>query len=102
MPLSFLQTHERGVVVAVRVTPRASRTRLLGVMGHELKMAISAPPVEGAANLELVKGLSKILGFPKSRIEILAGHTARSKRVLLLQADLEEITAQFLSLVSGK
>jgi uncharacterized protein (TIGR00251 family) len=63
----------------VRVAPRASRNRVIGVQDGALKVALTAPPVEGAANEALKKLLAKALGVSKSKVEILRGDRARIK-----------------------
>jgi len=63
----------------VRVAPRASRNRVLGVQEGALKVALTAPPVDGAANEALKKLLSKMLGVSKSNVEIVRGDRARVK-----------------------
>lgn len=70
--------------IKVRVKPRASKSRVLGVKGEELEVAIAAPPVDGAANEELVATLSAHYSIPKRAVEILSGHASRIKLVRLL------------------
>jgi hypothetical protein len=63
----------------VRVAPRASRNCVIGVREGVLKVALTAPPVDGAANEALKKLLAKALGVSKSDVEILRGDRARIK-----------------------
>ena len=63
----------------VRVAPRASRNAIVGVHEGALKVSLTAPPVEGAANEALRKLLAKALGVPKSNIEIIRGERGRNK-----------------------
>ena len=79
--MSGLRVQEDGdsVTFEVRVAPRASRNAIIGVHEGELKVALTAPPVEGAANDALRKLLAKTLGVPKSNIEIIRGERARTK-----------------------
>jgi uncharacterized protein (TIGR00251 family) len=72
-----------GIVVNVFLQPRASRNQVAGRHGEALKLRLTAPPVEGAANKMCVAFLSEILGVPKSTLEIVAGHSSRSKQVLV-------------------
>jgi uncharacterized protein len=65
----------------VRVKPRASKSRVLGMKGDELEVAVAAPPVDGAANLELVRTLAEHYGVAKSAVEIVSGLGGRSKIV---------------------
>ena len=70
-----------GIVFNIRVIPRASRCELAGVQGDALKIRITAPPVEGAANKECIRFLSDMLGVKKSQIKIIAGHRSKNKKV---------------------
>ncbi len=67
--------------LAVRVTPRAGRTEAVGVAGGVLRVRIAAPPVDGAANDELLRYLATTLGVARSRLSIVAGSTSRGKRI---------------------
>ncbi len=65
-----------GAALTVRVTPRARRTEIAGVRDDgTLKIRLAAPPVEGKANVALIKFLAGLLGVRKRRIEIVAGHS---------------------------
>jgi len=80
--------------IAVRVTPRSSRPGVgewkTGADGRdELEIRVSAPPADGQANEAVVKLLSKRLGVPKSSIVIVAGDTARHKRIALPLGEAE-------------
>jgi len=81
--MSELELTERAGALRfrVRVKPRASRSRVLGVREHALEVALAAPPVDGAANDELVSTLAGALQLGKSAIEIVSGHASRSKLV---------------------
>ena len=77
-----------GLRLVVRLTPRAGRDGADGVMttddaGTHLRLRLSAPPVEGAANAALIAFLARALGLRKSDIHLLAGERARVKRLLL-------------------
>lgn len=66
---------------SIRVLPGASRSQIIGALDGALKVKIAAPPVDGAANTELVRTLAKWLSISKSDIEIISGQTSRNKRV---------------------
>jgi uncharacterized protein len=70
-----------GVRLTLQVQPRASRTELAGLHGGALKIRIAAAPVDGAANLELLRFLAARLGVARSRLELVAGSGARRKVV---------------------
>ncbi len=69
------------LVFKVRVAPRASRTAAAGEHDGALKVRVAAAPVEGAANGELVRFLSKRLGVPARAVEILGGRSSKTKLV---------------------
>jgi len=63
------------------VQPKSSKNMVTGIHGDALKVKITAPPVDGAANAMCIKFFSKFLGVSKSSIEIVSGQTGRNKRV---------------------
>jgi uncharacterized protein (TIGR00251 family) len=79
----MLADHPAGLVLDVHVQPRASRNAIVGVHADALKIRLTAPPVDNAANQAVIQLLAKTLKCPKSDLEIVAGHTARRKRLLL-------------------
>ncbi|HEV8523538.1 MAG TPA: DUF167 domain-containing protein [Terriglobales bacterium] len=70
-----------GASFAVRVQPRAKRNAITGTVGDALKIALSAPPLEGRANEACVDLLAAVLKVPRSSITIAAGQTSRNKVV---------------------
>ncbi len=89
-----IKVNADSVEFKVRVIPRASRTEIVGLIEGALKVRLKAPPVDGAANEELVKFLSKKLGVAKGNVEIIAGQTSKIKRLRasgVVSADLENI-----------
>lgn len=69
------------VRLSVRVQPRASEDAIAGVYGTSLKIRLTAPPIDGAANERLVLFLSNIFAVPRRAVKILAGERSRSKIV---------------------
>lgn len=72
-----------GVAFTVLVQPRAARAAIVGAHDKALKIKLTAPPVEGAANKQCIELLAKALGRPKSTVAITGGLTSRHKQVLL-------------------
>jgi uncharacterized protein (TIGR00251 family) len=70
-----------GVLIDVRVTPRASHSRLDGAHAGALRVRLHAPPVDGAANDELIAVMAEAFGVPKRAVAIVSGQDSRSKRV---------------------
>ena len=77
------------ITFAVRVQPRASHSVITGEIDGALKIRLAAPPVDGAANEELIRFLSKLLNVPRQNVTIVSGITAKNKiiRVAGLAAD---------------
>ena len=70
-----------GVTFTVHVQPRASRAEICGVHNGELKVRLTAPPVDDAANTQCVELLAKRLGMAKSNVAIIHGHKSRHKTI---------------------
>jgi len=82
-----VQREDGAITFEVRVAPRASRNRVVGIQDGSLKVALTAPPVDGAANEALRKLLSKTLGVSKSAVEIVRGERGRTKLLRVRGAD---------------
>ena len=78
---------DRGLTFAVRIVPRASRSEIAGEYNGALRIRIAAPPVEGAANRELIRLLAKTFKLPQHAIEIVSGGGSKSKVVHVAGAD---------------
>ena len=79
------------VTLTVRVIPRASRSGIVGEYDGAVKVRLSSPPVDGAANEELIKLFAKELGVARSEIEILSGHTSKTKQIRITGVPAEEL-----------
>lgn len=76
-----IKEDQNGVVIKVRVQPRAAKNSLAGEMEGALKVRLTAPPVDGAANEACCKFFGEVFGIAKSNVEIVSGHTGRNKLV---------------------
>ena len=85
----------REVRFAVRLTPRADREAIDGVGDGVLRARVSSPPVDGAANVALVRLLASELKVPKGSIRIVSGESSRSKVVAVDDGDREAIVAHW-------
>jgi uncharacterized protein (TIGR00251 family) len=90
------------VFLSVKVQPRASRNEICGTLGNELKVKVTAPPVDAAANEALVRFLADTLDCPRNAIELARGHTSRHKQVLIRGARAEEVAASLSANSTGK
>jgi uncharacterized protein (TIGR00251 family) len=91
---AFLQVRGSDVYLALKVQPRASKDQLGGVLGSELKIKLTAPPVESAANEALVRFLAEILDCPRGAVQLVRGQTSRHKTVLVRGLSAEQISAK--------
>jgi uncharacterized protein len=78
-----LRESSEGVYLAVKLQPRASRNAIQGLHGAELKIAVTAPPVDSAANAALLDFLAEKLNVPRSRVQLVRGQTSRHKTVFI-------------------
>ncbi|MDX2023661.1 MAG: DUF167 domain-containing protein [Deltaproteobacteria bacterium] len=90
--------HEGELHLDVQVQPRASRSAIVGVLGERVKVALAAPPVDGAANQELVQTLADLFGVPKRHVTIVRGLTGRKKTVHIKGATLAALHTLLASL----
>ncbi len=75
----FLRSQGTGVLLSVKVQPRAARTQFAGILGSELKIKVAAPPVDGAANEALVEFLAEVLGCPRRAVALVRGQASSHK-----------------------
>jgi hypothetical protein len=71
----------KGVTFAVKVHPRARKNAITGVVGAALKLALTAPPVEGRANQAVIEFFAELFEIPRSSVTIASGETSRNKVV---------------------
>ncbi len=88
----YLRSQADGVFLSVKVQPRASRNELGGLHGDEMKLAVTAPPVDSAANQAVVEFLAEALGLPRRGVTLVRGQTSRHK-VLRLDGITAEAAA---------
>jgi uncharacterized protein len=86
-----------GIVISIRVIPRASRSGLAGTRGDALLVRLHAAPVEGAANAELIDLIATVLEVPKRTVSIVAGECSRQKRVHVAGIDAETAKSRLVT-----
>jgi uncharacterized protein (TIGR00251 family) len=80
-----------GAVFAVKVHPRAKKDAITGEIADALKLALTAPPVEGRANEACIEFLARLLQVPRSSISIAAGQNSRNKVIRIAGLSAEEV-----------
>ena len=83
-----------GVVIDVRVIPRAARSGIAGTRDNALLVRLNAPPVEGAANNELIAVIARAMDVPRTSVSIVAGDRSRNKRVFVAGITREDAQAR--------
>jgi uncharacterized protein (TIGR00251 family) len=89
-----LSEKDGAVRFEVRAKPRASKSRVLGWKGDALEVSLAAPPVDGAANEELVRVLADALGVARRQIAIARGEGSRTKLVEVSGASLDQVRSR--------
>ena len=93
---AFIQPRADGVLLSLKVQPRASKNEIGEVIGGELKVKVTAPPVDSAANEAVLRLLAEALGCPRGAVQLIRGATSRHKQVLVAGLKAEEVTAKLL------
>lgn len=75
------------LIFGVRVLPKSSKSEIVGEFNGSLKIKLKSPPIDGAANAELIKVLAKTFKVSKTAVEILSGHASKSKQVKISGAN---------------
>lgn len=88
-----------GLVLRLYIQPKASRDSLVGIHGDELKVAITAPPVDGKANAHLVKYLAKQFRVAKGQVVIEKGELGRHKHIKII--DPQQIPTEVAALIAS-
>jgi hypothetical protein len=90
----FLRAQADGVLLSVKLQPRASASEIGDALGNELRIKVTAPPVDAAANEALIKLLAQRLDCPRNRVELVRGHTSRHKTIKLYGLAPEDVIAK--------
>lgn len=103
-----IHNHPEGLIFKVFVQPRSSKNRVTGAHGDALKIKLTAPPVDNAANKMCINYLAKCIGVSKSSIEILSGLTRRTKLILvkpksgeISKNEMNDLKKRIASVVNG-
>ena len=86
--------HASEISFQVRVHPRAKKTAIAGQIGDALKVALTAPPVDGKANAACIEFLARLLKVPRSSVTIASGETSRNKVVRVTGLSAEEVRSR--------
>jgi uncharacterized protein (TIGR00251 family) len=93
MHAPIVQDTKDGAILTVHIQPNASTTECVGIHGDAIKIRVAAPPVDGAANDELIRFLARRLSIPAASVHITFGISGRHKRVVIKGASAEFVLA---------
>jgi len=89
-----VQESAKGIVFAVKVQPRAPRNAITGAVGEALKLAVTAPPVDGRANQAVIEFLAELFEIPRASVTIASGETSRNKVVRIMGLSKHAVEAK--------
>ena len=87
-----LDVRESGVILSLKVNPKARKNALTGIYDGHLKISVTVPPEKGKANAAVLKLLATELGLKKGDLELIAGETSQQKKVLVKQTTSQILT----------
>ena len=90
MPIAYSEESD-SLIFNIRVVPRASKSGVVGEFDGGLKVRIAAPPVDGAANEEVVKFLAREFGRPRVDVSVIAGQTSKTKRIRIAGGSVKRL-----------
>lgn len=100
LPAGAISETPDGVIIRLHLQPRASKTGICGFQGDELKVRVTSPPVDDAANRLCTEFFSKTFKISRSSVTILSGHKSRHKRLLLAGVDMDAATCLIGRMIS--
>jgi uncharacterized protein len=92
--MPFLKETRTGIELDLHVQPRARKPEVAGLHGQALKIKVSAPPADGAANAAVLDLIAELFQVPRNRVQLIAGAASRSKRVHVDGLSLAGATAR--------
>jgi uncharacterized protein (TIGR00251 family) len=98
----FLRAEPNGVLLSVKLQPRASANEIGEALGNELRIKVTAPPVDSAANEALVRLLAQQFDCPRNRVELVRGHTSRHKIVRLHGFTAEQAARKLIRMTNDE
>ena len=91
---AYLKAQGDGVLLSIKVQPRASKNEIGEALGAELKVKVTAPPVDSAANEAVLRLLADVLGCPRGSVQLVRGNTSRHKQILIQRMTPDAVAAK--------
>src|ERR1700746_1720198 len=92
----YLRAQRDGVLLSVKLQPRASATEIGEALGNELRIKVTAPPVDAAANEALLRLLADMLDCPRGAVQLVRGQTSRHKTVKVIGLKVEDVAKRLV------
>jgi uncharacterized protein len=89
--MAAINSSSGGATFTVKVHPRARKNAITGEAGDALKLALTAPPVDGKANKACIEFFAKLLNLPRSSVTIAAGQSSRNKVIRVVGLTAEQV-----------
>jgi len=99
--MTFLREEKDILSLALHIQPKASKNRIIGLHGENLKLTVTAPPTDGKANKAVIKFLADFFAIPKTGVTIKSGLQSRKKRILLSGISLSEAREKIDAVLGG-
>ncbi|HVV71082.1 MAG TPA: DUF167 domain-containing protein [Verrucomicrobiae bacterium] len=90
----YVRSQSDGILLSVKLQPRASADEIAGPQGNELRIRVTAPPVDSAANEALVRFLAEVLDCPRSQVQLVRGQTSRHKVLKIYGVEPEAVVVR--------
>ncbi len=97
----FLTTVTNGLILNIYVQPRSSKNHICGILGEELKIRLTSPPVDGAANKLCREFIADLFDVAKSAVEIISGETSRHKRLRITGTHPGQFASHITALIES-
>jgi len=94
---AYLRAQSDGVLLAIKLQPRASANEIGLPLGEELRIKVTAPPVDAAANEALLRLLAAHLSCPRQQLALVRGQTSRHKVVKIYSLSVEEVVERLVT-----
>jgi|SRR6516164_9445333 uncharacterized protein (TIGR00251 family) len=94
MTPAFLRVQPDGVLLSIKLQPRAANNEIGEPLGNELRIKVTAPPVDSAANEALLRLVAQTLDCPRGKVELVRGHTSRHKVLKVFGVSEDEVTSK--------
>ena len=88
-----------GATFAIKVQPRARKNAITGMVGDAIKLALTAPPVEGKANQACIEFLAEFLNVPRASVTIVAGQSSRNKVIRIAGRTAAQIAERLRAVI---